>query len=68
MIFGQSRIISAYLGSDCLRMRDMTGFGVNVFKDILNRTNADVAQWLERGSYKSVVAGSIPAFSILLYK
>ena len=49
-------------------MRDMTGFGVNVFKDILNRTNADVAQWLERGSYKSVVAGSIPAFSILLYK
>ena len=41
--------------------------GMNRFKDITRRSNAGVAQWLERGSYKSVVAGSIPAFCILLY-
>ena len=50
-------------------MRDtMASGGQNIrFKDTSRVSNADVAQWLERGSYKSVVAGSNPAFSILLY-
>ena len=69
MVFGQDRIISACLDLDFLHMRDTMGSGGQKirFKDMRRISNADVAQWLERGSYKSVVVGSIPTFSILLY-
>ena len=69
-MLGQLMSISVYLVSVCSRMRDTMDSGdlQNIrFKDMSRISNADVAQWLERGSYKSAVAGSNPAFSILLY-